>query len=189
MRPSPSGRGGEWLKTSQNVRSAEMNVSSIFKYAPHHRTHAKLSGAAPGPVKHHDQHKRHHTAARFNAWLAVKVTKGVGTMWCAYVFAAIALISLPQAIHSTYTMIAWVSQTFLQLVLLSIIIVGQNVLAQASDARAEATYHDAEAVLHEAVKIQEHLLAQDSVLSAMISHLTKDLAQLHAERGADDSTT
>jgi hypothetical protein len=162
-----------------------MSVSSIFKYVPHHRTHARISGGAPGPVKHHDHHKRHHTAARFNAWFAVKITNTVGTMWCAYVFAALAFVSLPAAIdsHSTDTLVAWVSQTFLQLVLLSVIMVGQNVLAQASDARAEATYHDAEAVLHEAVKIQEHLIAQDDVLSAMIAHLTTTLSHLRAEQG------
>jgi hypothetical protein len=65
----------------------------------------------------------------------------------------------------------WISQTFLQLVLLSVIIVGQNVLAAAADKRAEATYNDADAVLHEAVKIQEHLLAQDKVLGSMIGKL------------------
>lgn len=50
-------------------------------------------------------------------------------MWCAYLFAAIALISLPKAIKSgdSITIISWVAQTFLQLVLLSIIMVGQKV--------------------------------------------------------------
>jgi hypothetical protein len=64
--------------------------------------------------------------------------------------------------------VSWISQTFLQLVLLSVIIVGQNVLPAAADKRAEATYYDADAVLHEAVMIQEHLRAQDKVLSALI---------------------
>lgn len=75
---------------------------------------------------------------------------------------------------------SWVSQTFLQLVLLSVIIVGQNVLAAAADKRSEATYKDADAVLHEAVKIQEHLLAQDQVLS----DLTEKLARLEAGSGS-----
>jgi hypothetical protein len=112
----------------------------------------------------------------------VKVTNAVGTMWCAYAFAMIALISLPQAIssHSAVTVVSWVSQTFLQLVLLSVIIVGQNVLAAAADKRSEATYKDADAVLHEAVKIQEHLLAQDQVLS----DLTEKLARLEAGSGS-----
>jgi hypothetical protein len=65
--------------------------------------------------------------------------------------------------------VSWISQTFLQLVLLLVIIVGQNVLAPAADKRAETTYNDADAALHEVVKIQEHLLAQDKVLDSMIS--------------------
>ena len=83
-----------------------------------------------------------HALGRFNTWIAVRVTKSVGSMWCAYIFAAIALISLPAAIQSgsALVIISWIAQTFLQLVLLPIIIVGQNVLAAASDARAESDH-------------------------------------------------
>jgi hypothetical protein len=141
----------------------------IYRYVPHHRTQARLAGTAPRPVKVADQLPTASKPDRFNAWLAVKVTTGVGTMWCAYAFTALALVSLPSAIasHNAVTLVSWISQTFLQLVLLSVIIVGQNVLAAAADKRAEATYYDADAVLHEAVKIQEHLVAQDKVLSAL----------------------
>lgn len=63
----------------------------------------------------------------FNERLAEAVTKGVGTMWCAYAFAALACISLPQAIAGgASTLIAWIAQTFLQLVLLSVLMVGQQ---------------------------------------------------------------
>jgi hypothetical protein len=117
--------------------------------------------------------KGHNPITRFNSWLAVKVTNGVGTMWCAYAFAALALISLPAAITSgnPVTIVSWISQTFLQLVLLSIIIVGQNVLAAASDKRAEATYEDADAVLHTALQIQAHLIAQDGELEKILATL------------------
>ena len=66
--------------------------------------------------------------ARFNQKIAVKITNAVSTMWCAYIFAAIALISLPAAIRTgdSLVIVAWVAQTFLQLVLLSIIMVGQS---------------------------------------------------------------
>jgi len=70
-------------------------------------------------------------------------------------------------------LVSWISQTFLQLVLLSVIIVGQNVLAAAADKRSEATFKDADAVLHEAVKIQEHLLAQDSVLADLVDRMSR----------------
>jgi hypothetical protein len=148
-----------------------MTESPIYRYVPHHRTQEKLAGGpSSGPIKIADQMPSGNAAARFNSWLAVKVTNGVGTMWCAYAFAAIAIVSLPGAIasHNPVTLVSWVSQTFLQLVLLSVIIVGQNVLAAAADKRSEATYNDADAVLHEAVKIQEHLAAQDTVLAALI---------------------
>jgi hypothetical protein len=83
-----------------------------------------------------------HPYGRFNTWLALKVTRSVGSMTCAYIFAVIALISLPAALASgnVIVIVSWVAQTFLQLVLLSIIIVGQSVLQAASDARAEADH-------------------------------------------------
>jgi len=109
---------------------------------------------------------------RFNAFLAVKITSAVGTMWCAYLFAGLALVSLPEAIRGgTAPLIAWIAQTFLQLVLLSIIIVGQKVDGVASDKRAVETYNDAEAVLHEAMQIQAHLAAQDKVLTDLIGEV------------------
>jgi len=147
----------------------------IYRYVPHHRTLAKLEHAAKGPVRVAEQLPSGNAAARFNAWLAVKVTTGVGTMWCAYAFAALAFVSLPSAIssHSDVVLVSWVSQTFLQLVLLSVIIVGQNVLAAAADKRSEATYNDADAVLHEVVKLQEHLLAQDRALQDLQDKLSR----------------
>ncbi|MGA9860011.1 MAG: hypothetical protein WBQ18_19250 [Solirubrobacteraceae bacterium] len=85
----------------------------------------------------------------FNAKVALVITRSVGTMACAYVFAAIALISLPAAINSGQVIIivAWVAQTFLQLVLLSIIMVGQTVQSAASDARAAKEFADTETIL------------------------------------------
>ncbi|MES1198593.1 MAG: hypothetical protein ABUS48_01270 [Pseudomonadota bacterium] len=96
--------------------------------------------------------KKEHTG--FNGWLAVNITNIVGTMWCAYAFAILAFISLPEAVRGgTASLIAWIAQTFLQLVLLSIIMVGQKVSAMASDKQALQTYQDAEALL----QIQDEL--------------------------------
>ena len=82
------------------------------------------------------------TIGLFNTRMAVKITRSVGSMWCAYVFALVALISLPSALRSgnSIIIVSWIAQTFLQLVLLPIIIVGQNVQAAASDARAESDH-------------------------------------------------
>lgn len=55
-------------------------------------------------------------------------------MWCAYVFAGLALVSLPAAIAlGTAAIITWIAQTFLQLVLLSVIIVGQNIAGEKTE--------------------------------------------------------
>jgi hypothetical protein len=100
----------------------------------------------------------------FNAKFAVLITRGVGTMACAYLFALIALVSLPAILIQANVLkqsdvpkfftkpgliliVAWIAQTFLQLVLLSIILVGQRVQSAASDARAEKEFTDTEAVL------------------------------------------
>jgi hypothetical protein len=84
-----------------------------------------------------------------NTYLAVKITQIVGSMWCAYVFVLLTLISLPAAIasHNTIVIVSWIAQTFLQLVLLPIIIVGQNVQATASDERAKHD-HDTLNAIH-----------------------------------------
>jgi hypothetical protein len=86
-------------------------------------------------------------------------------MWCAYLFAAIALISLPAAIQNgTATIISWIAQTFLQLVLLSIIMVGQKVAAAASDKQAEQTYKDAEAILKLQDEMREMIITNNKLV-------------------------
>ncbi len=83
-----------------------------------------------------------------NAKIAVFLTNIVGSMWCAYVFAVIALIGLPPALKpGGEGIIAWIAQTFLQLVLLSVIMVGQNVQSVASDVRSQHTYDDTVLIL------------------------------------------
>jgi len=96
----------------------------------------------------HDQVHGSGLLGQINTRIAVLVTKAVGSMWCAYAFALLALISLPAAIatHSPVIIIAWIAQTFLQLVLLPIIIVGQNVQAAATDARAESDHQTLTAI-------------------------------------------
>ncbi len=122
-------------------------------------------------LSHHVQEIVHGTGtiARFNTWLAVKITKTVGSMWMAYVFAAITLISLPAAIASrqVIVIVAWIAQTFLQLVLLPIIIVGQNVIQAANDARAEADHETLSAVHQLTVEVHAINEAQTTILNKL----------------------
>ncbi len=147
-------------------------LKRVFEYTIHPLTRAHAEGAVPPPPKVADELPRGNAAARFNSWLALKITNAVGSMWCAYVFTAIALVGLPAALRpGGEGIISWIAQTFLQLVLLSVIIVGQNVQAAASDHRAQCTYEDAEAILHEATEIQAHLQAQDETLTNLITEM------------------
>lgn len=84
-----------------------------------------------------------------NTKAAVLITRSVGTMWCAYLFTALAFISFSTALasHNLIIIVAWISQTFFQLVLLPVIIVGQNVQGAASETRAQRTFDDTEAIL------------------------------------------
>lgn len=146
---------------------------TLHEHIPHpHIAHRK----AHGPVKVADQHDRSNPLARFNTSFAIWVTKVVGSMWCAYAFAVLDLISLPDAINAgTSAIISWIAQTFLQLVLLSIIMVGQNVQADAADARSEATFKDTEALLHGQDHVALHLAAQDRVLRALVAKFDLDV--------------
>ncbi|CAN5551407.1 hypothetical protein BH10ACT3_BH10ACT3_17900 [soil metagenome] len=144
-------------------------MSSTFSHVPHPRIHARK---ASGPPKTEDELARGGPVTRFNTAVALAITKVVGTMWCAYAFGALALISLPEALRDgTEATISWIAQTFLQLVLLSIIIVGQNLQSAAGDARAQATYEDADAVLHTALEIQEHMQVQDEQIQQILAYL------------------
>jgi hypothetical protein len=129
-----------------------------------HRPHPHLSARSrQGPITVASQHATRTAVERFNTRLALAITKAVGTMWCAYVFGLMDLFSLPTAIRGgTGTLIAWIAQTFLQLVLLAIIMVGQNVQADASDKRSEQVYNDVEAIIHEIRAIQDHLKERDA---------------------------
>jgi hypothetical protein len=143
-------------------------MAAKYEYQQHpHATKRKKAG--PVVTEKHGQ------TLSLNNRIGLAITKRVGTMWAAYVFAALSLVSLPAAIASgnELVIVAWVAQTFLQLVLLPVIIVGQNIQAAAADARAVATYEDATAMLEEAKQIQHHLEAQDQALQRIEKGLKK----------------
>ena len=137
----------------------------LFEHHPHPRIAARKKSP---PAKTTDEH------VGFNGRVALILTTTVGTMWCAYAFSVLALVALPQALQGgLLPIIQWVSQTFIQLVMLSVIMVGQNILSRASDKRADETYQDADATLHEALQIQEHLKAQDDAIGTLLDKIAK----------------
>ena len=155
-----------------------MSDNPIYQYVPHRRTARELEGT--GLARQGRRAAAEHVSERFNAWLAVKMTSGVGTMWCAYVFTALALVSLP-------------SSDFIRQPDHPRLLDRPDVPAARAAVRdhrrperagrrggqaSEATYKDAAAVLHEEDKIQAHLLAQDAVLA----HLVDRSARVEAFR-------
>jgi hypothetical protein len=145
---------------------------AIYQHIRHPRI---ASRHADRPAKVADFLPRGTAITRFNTKVALLVTQVVGSMWCAYAFALFDLLSLPAAIRGGVSaVVSWVAQTFLQLVLLSVIMVGQNVQAAAADKRAEATFHDASATLHEVAHVQGHLAAQDVLLTRISEKLGLD---------------
>ena len=147
--------------STPEVRTTKQQVTTAQQHEPRlvlsHHGHEQVHGTG--------------TVGRFNTWLAVQITKTVGTMWIAYLFAAIALISLPAAIASGHVIVivAWIAQTFFQLVLLPIIIVGQNVIQATNDARAEADHETLRAVHKLTVEVHAINEAQSTILKQLQS--------------------
>jgi hypothetical protein len=144
-------------------------MSIKFEHIPHPHIAARKKS---GPPKTTDEHEG------INGKVALALTTIVGTMWCAYAFALLAFVALPFALPGQSTggvlqMIQWVSQTFIQLVMLSVIMVGQNILGKASDKRADMTYKDADATFHESEQIQAHLIDQDHAINDLLDKVGK----------------
>jgi hypothetical protein len=118
--------------------------------------------------------------SRINRKIAEGITRGVSTMWCAYLFAAIALISLPNAIrsHDTIVIVSWIAQTFLQLVLLSIIMVGQSVQSESVSQQIAETHAAALGefeLAKEARATAAEELAELKIISSEIHRILRDV--------------
>ena len=137
-------------------------------------------------------HKEERAAGGFNEKVAIWLTKSVGTMWTAYLFALIAVVGL-FAILGVFTpivalLVAWASQTLIQLVLLPVIMVGQNVLGRKAEIQADEAFKTTMSTYHDIEQIMQHLSAQDAELlrhAHLLMHLLEkngiSLQQLEAE--------
>jgi hypothetical protein len=99
----------------------------------------------PHPYVTHPKEKRKKDRkgiSKFNYWIALKITNGVGTMWCAYAFLILDILMLPPVIKAASIMVwvTYIAQTVLQLVLLPIIMVGQNVIQAQNEAKADTDH-------------------------------------------------
>ena len=157
-------------------------ASIDFVHHPHPQTESRKLQAPP---KVADQH------IGFNGRLGAAITRSIGTMWAVYVavfiqvtWMALATIGIWEFKKDPYpfAFLLFLSN-IVQLLLMFVIMVGQQVLGAASDKRAVVTYQDAEAILHECLQMQEHLLAQDKALEGIVSrmeHVEKNMEKLLA---------
>jgi hypothetical protein len=124
-----------------------------FGFTKHgHAVHGKVTDHLP----------THNAYARFNKRIALLITNNVGTMTCFWLFCVIALLALPAALVEAHVIsptigiigeagfvivVEWMAQSFIQLVLLPALMVGQNLQNIAADARSAKTFEDVERVL------------------------------------------
>lgn len=132
--------------------------SSLYNPCPHPHTARNINVA----------HEIEQSRAGLNARLAVALTKTVGTMECAYVFAGLACVGLAGILGLlnpvVILLVAWISQTFIQLVFLPILSVGQGVLGRKQELQAEEQFHTTVKIFHDVEQIMQHLSAQDAEL-------------------------
>jgi len=143
---------------------------TTFEHVPHHR----LTHREP-PAQSSDEYDR----IGFNGRLGAAITRGVGTMWAFYLAAAFmaAWMLLAGAHVISFDPYPYPFLLFLgnivQLLLMFVILVGQQVLGRATDKRAVQTYQDAEAILHECLELQRHLTVQDHSLDSLIARMER----------------
>jgi len=148
-----------------------------------HQTHQLTSLFQHNPFPHKPRnvnsvHKAEQEAAGINTRIAVGLTQSVGTMWAAYSFAVLSIIGLLAILGvlspKVALLVAWASQTFIQLVMLPIIMVGQNVLGRKSELQADEAFNTTQKSYHDLEEVMQHLAAQDAELlkhTKMLIHL------------------
>ena len=154
----------------------------------HHPTHALTSLFQHNPYPYKPRNvntlrKAEQAASGTNTHIAVGLTKGVGTMWTAYAFAVLAIVGL-LAILGVFSplvalLVVWASQTFIQLVMLPILSVGQNVLGHHAELQADEQFNTTQKSYHDLEEVMLHLAAQDAEL---LKH-TKMLIRLLSAAG------
>lgn len=163
----------------------------------HHHHTGTLFHHEARPHKPHNVnllHEAEQKAEGINTKIAIILTNSVGSMWTAYLFVIIAIIGLLailQVFNNTVALlVAWASQTLIQLVLLPVIMVGQNVLNRKAELQADEQFRTTMNTYHDIEQIMQHLVAQDTELlrhARMLEHLLEKngmtLQQLEAEVG------
>jgi hypothetical protein len=139
----------------------------------------------PRTITREDVHEAHKARGGLNASIAILLTKSVATMWCAYVFAALAVVGLLGLFGwlnpFIFLLTTWISQQFLQLVLLSVIMVGQGLLGKHAEMVSEETAKTTQKSYHQLAQLAKHLNSQDEELLKQTAMLTEQVAELKGQ--------
>ena len=167
---TPASTGTE--ATAQTQAHPQHHTRILFRHEPHQHQ----------PRNVNKLQATEQASEGFNTRLAVALTKYTGTMWTAYLFAGIGIGSLVGVFtNSVFLALLFgsISSYFLQLVLLPIIMTGQNVLGRRSELQADEAFKTTMSTYHDIEQIMQHLLAQD----AELLHHTKMLIHLLEKNG------
>ena len=158
---------------------------SDIDFVHHPHPHTEKRKLQP-PPKLSDEH------VGINGRLGAAITKRVGTMWAFYIAAVTMATWMVLAgfvwgpLHHIdpypFAFLLFLGN-IVQLLLMFVIMVGQQVLGAASDKRAVVTYQDAEAILHECLQMQEHLTAQDRAMARMLGRMEQLEAKMEHSAG------
>lgn len=178
----------------ENTAPTTTQTEATPQTRPHHHTHVLFHHE---PHQHqprnvNEVHEAEKKTASFNDKLAILLTKGVGTMVCAYIFAVLAIIGFPGLFNAQISQwIQWASQTFIQLTMLSVIMVGQAVLGHKQELQADEQFNTTVSTYHDIEQVMQHLLAQDAELlrhAKMLEHLLEKNG-ISFQQLADEGTT
>lgn len=160
----------------------EEKLSTSDQPKPHHSHHFPVlfphTTHLHQPRNVNEVHKAELRAEGINTAIAIMLTKRVGSMWTAYTFVVLAIIGLLAILGLlnpiVALLVAWTSQTFIQLVLLPVIMVGQNVLGRKAELQADEQFNTTIKTYHDIEQIIQHLAAQDAEIlkqTRMLVHL------------------
>ena len=155
---------------------------SLYQHKPH-----------PHQPRNVNQTHARENLQRFNTRLAVLLTKSTGTMWTAYLFAILGVIGLLGLLNLlnpfVFLLTTWLSQQFLQLVLLPVIMVGQNVLSKHSELQADEAFQTTMHTFHDTEQMIEHLNAQDRQIIAIDTKILQILERLESLQKAREHSS
>ncbi len=137
---------------------------------PHPR-HRSLGEFLPGAHVHRNTYREVHEGLGAQERIALAVTGAIGTMYAVYAFAVFMagwmlfqVISGKQAFDPYPFAFLLFLGNIIQLLLMPLIMVGQNLQNRHAEARAEEEYRTVETIFHDTGQTMHHLDAQDGEL-------------------------